>query len=441
MQHFRDTISKQRDGYEVENWELSDFVRGIVANDVTDSQIAAFTMAVYLRGMTSNEIVTLTKTMKDSGKVFTWDLSGPVMDKHSTGGIGDLTSLILVPMFAAMGGFVPMVSNRGLAHTGGTLDKLSSIPGYNINPSSEEFEKVVKKIGCAIIGKPADLNPADKRISTIRNEVGTVESEGLIVSSIISKKAAMGIDNLVLDIKTGNGAFMKNYTTSKKLATKLAGVAKELGMNVSACITDMNQPLAYSAGNALEVREAIDFMTGVKKNSRLSEVVMKLANELVVHSKLAKDVMSAESLIDKSLDSGAAAEKFGEMIAALGGPTDLVENPDKHLPKAKIIEPVYPDKKGYIHAINAKSYGKSLIRLGGARQSPDEKINYAVGLENIASISSEVGPDQRPLCLVHADTQEEWEAAAKRIRAATVIETLPVSASQAVLDTIKPSRY
>lgn len=440
MKHFRDIIVKQRDGYEVEDWEIVDFIRGIVSEDVTDSQIAAYTMAIFLRGMTGGEMVMLTKAMRDSGKVLTWEVDGPVVDKHSTGGVGDLTSLILAPMLAATGGYVPMISGRGLGHTGGTLDKLDSIPGYNSIPSVEEFNKVVSDVGCAIVGQTTELNPADKRIYSVRDEVGTVESEGLIVSSIISKKSAAGVGNLVLDVKTGNGAFMRTYSAAKKLATKLTGVGQACGMNVSACITDMNQPLAYNAGNGLEVREAIEFLKNTKRNSRLNEVIMKLANELVIHSKIAPDIMKAEAMLEDVIENGQAAEKFEQMVAALGGPSDLLENTDKYLPTAPVVKPVYPDRKGFVHSIDTRAYGKTLVTLGGARKSAGADIDYTVGLENIAPISSQVNPDV-PLATIHAKNESDWEKAAGEIKAAAVIETMPVSPSQAVLDTIKPSKY
>jgi len=441
MQHFKDIIAKQRDGYEVEDWELVDFIRGVASGDVSDSQIAAYTMAVFLRGMTGGEMVILTKAMRDSGKVLDWsELDGPVVDKHSTGGVGDLTSLILAPLLAACGAYVPMVSGRGLGHTGGTLDKLDSIPGYQTDPEIATFKSVVTEVGCGIIGQTADLNPADKRIYAVRDDVSTVESEPLIVSSIISKKLAAGIPNLVLDVKTGNGAFMTSFSAAKKLATKLTGVAQSCGMHVSACITDMNQPLAYSAGNALEVREAVEFLTNTRRNSRLNEVVLKLATELLMHSKLTGDMMKAENEINFAIDSGKAAEKFGQMVAALGGPKDFVENYDKHLPKAPIIKPVYPDHRGIVHAIDTKKYGRSLVTLGGARRSMSDEIDYSVGLSDIAPISAEVD-DDRPLAMVHARTEDEFEKAAEQIRASVTVEAMPVSASQPIIDTIKPTRY
>ena len=441
MQHFKDIIAKQRDGYEVEDWEIVDFIRGIASGDVSDAQIAAYTMAVYLRGMTGGEMVILTKALRDSGTVLEWnDLNGPVVDKHSTGGVGDLTSLILAPMLAACDAYVPMLSGRGLGHTGGTLDKLDSIPGYETMPSVDKFRDAVKEVGCAIVGQTEDLNPADKRIYAVRDEVSTIESEPLIVSSIISKKLAAGISNLVLDVKTGNGAFMTSYSAAKKLATKLAGVGQSCGLHVSACITDMNQPLAYSAGNALEVREAIEFLTNTKRNARLSEVVMKLATELAIHSKISSDIMKAETDLNYAIDSGMAAEKLGKMVAALGGPNDFVENYDKYLPKAPVIKPVYPDGKGYVHAINTKEYGRTLVILGGARRSMSDDPDHAVGLSDIAPISAEVDTD-RPLAWIHARSEEEFEEAALHLKSAVSVETMPVSAGQPILDTIKPSRY
>jgi len=441
--HFRDIISKQRDGYEVEDWEIVDFVHGVASGEASDAQVAAYTMAVHLRGMTGGEMVILTKAMRDSGKVINWselNLDAPVVDKHSTGGVGDLTSLILTPILASCGAYVPMLSGRGIGHVGGTLDKLESIDGYKTSLSVSDFQKVVKDIGCAIVGHSDEMNPANRRIFAARDQVGTVNSEALIVSSIVSKKLAAGIKNLVLDVKAGSGAFMRTYSSAKKLATKLVGVSNSCGIEVSAVVTDMNQPLGYSAGNAVELREAVEYLTNKKRNGRVHEVVMKLGAESLMQADLASDIMKAESNLNFALDSGEAAEKFDKMVAALGGPKDFIDNYEKHLPKAEVVKPVFAKKRGFIHTINTREYGNALIKLGGAREFIDEKINHAVGISDIAPISAEVDQD-KPIATVHANSESDFEKVSEMIIDAVSVESIPISAGQPVLDTIKPAKY
>ena len=439
MQNFKDIIAKQRDGYEVADWEIADFVKGIASGNVSNSQIAAYTMAIYLRGMTGGELVILTKAMRDSGVVFDWsNLDGPVVDKHSTGGVGDLTSLILAPTLAACGVYVPMLSGRGLGHTGGTLDKLQAIPGYQTEPGVDVLKKVVTEIGCAIVGQSDELNPADRRIYAVRDEVSTIESDALIVSSIISKKLAAGISNLVLDVKTGNGAFMTSYTAAKKLAVKLTGVAQACGIKSSACITDMNQPLAYSAGNGLEVKEAIEFLTNTRQNTRLKEVTIRLVSELLIHTGVCSNIICAEDKFNEAIDSGRAAEKFEKMVSALGGPSDILTKQDDYLPKAAVIKAVYPKEKGYIHAVDTKKFGRSLVMLGGSRKNMLSELDYSVGISEITPISSEVD-ETRPLAIVHAKNEDDYHAVANQIRESVTIAAMPVSPSQPIIDTIKPA--
>jgi len=441
MQDFKRFIQTQRDGLELNDSDIKDFVDAVGKGDVSDAQVGAYVMAVYLCGMTGGEMVTFTKAMRDSGEVLDWsDLDGPVVDKHSTGGVGDLTSLILAPIIATAGGYVPMISGRALGHTGGTLDKLDTIPGYNSAPDTAMFRSVVKDIGCAIIGQTEELAPADRKLYAIRDHVGAVESIPLIVGSIISKKLAAGVNTLVLDVKAGSGAFMSSFAKAKKLATKLVGVAQACDMKVSAIISDMSQPLASSAGNALEVREAIGFLKNTHRNPRLYEVVEKLAEEMLIQTKLSSDVMKADNDLSFALDSGTAAERFGKMVAALGGPTDLVENPDKYLPAAKVVKPVYSEKTGMVHAIDTRVYGQVVSQLGGMHSSPSNDPSPAVGLSNIVKIGGTVNLDV-PIATIHANSEDEWETAAQRLRAATAVEVSHVNPTQTILDVMKPTRF
>lgn len=431
-------IRKQRDGEPLPDEEIVWFINGIADGSVTEGQIGAFTMAVFQRGMSGGELITLTKAMRDSGKKLTWDLSGPILDKHSTGGVGDLVSLVLAPLLASCGGYVPMIAGRGLGHTGGTLDKLESIPGYNTTPDNELFRKVVSEVGCAIIGQTGELAPADGRIYAVRDVTATIESVSLIASSIISKKLAAGIKNLVLDVKAGNGAFMTKFSDARRLAVKLSDLGRACGMKVTSLVTDMSQPLADSAGNALEVRETIEFLKGESKNERLRDVITSLAEEALMNSNLVKDNTDAKQKIRNSLDSGQAAEYFSRMVAALGGPKDLLENPDKHLPEAKTIMPVLAKQSGYVHSINTRLIGEAINRIGGGRTRTDQSIDHSVGFTEIVHIADKVEKGQ-PLAMVHAANEKDWQSAAWRLESAYSIASSSINPNDAVLDTVRPT--
>lgn len=433
----QEIIRKQRDGESLPDDELTWFIQGITSGSVTESQAAAFAMAVYLRGMGGGEIVTLTQALRDSGEKLTWDLPGPVLDKHSTGGVGDLVSLVLAPLLAACGAYVPMISGRGLGHTGGTLDKLESIPGYNTNADVKLFKKTVKESGCAIIGQTKTLAPADGKLYAIRDITSTVESTPLIVASILSKKLASGLDTLILDVKAGNGAFMSSFGDARKLAIKLTDVARACGLKSSALLTDMSQPLAYSAGNALEVNETIAFLKNENQNPRLKEVIIGLATEALTQGGLAETAKIAKAKINDALESGKAAEHFSKMVTALGGPSDLLENPDKHLTKAKIIKPLGAYQAGHIHSISTRHIGLIVNFLGGGRTTTTDKINHAVGLTDIVSIGDKVEKGQ-PILTIHADTQEAWDIAAEKIQTCFGIDNSPTNPADPVLDTISP---
>jgi len=412
----QELIRRKRDGATLSSEEIRAFVRGLTDGSFSEGQVAAFAMAVFFRGMTMDECVALTEAMRDSGAVLDWsDADGPVLDKHSTGGVGDNVSLMLAPIVAACGGLVPMISGRGLGHTGGTLDKLDSIPGYRTQPDEALLRRAVHRAGCAIIGQTGELAPADKRFYAIRDVTATVESVPLITASILSKKLAAGLQGLVLDVKTGSGAFMAEQAAARELATSLVAVARGAGLKATALLTGMDEPLASAAGNAVEVQNAVDFLSGRRRDPRLAEVVLACAGEMLLLGGIAGAAASAEALAQTALDSGRAAERFGIMVAALGGPADFLERPEAHLPRAPVVHPVAPVGEGTVAAIDTRALGLAVVALGGGRRRAEDSIDPAVGLTEIVAIGAQVGPD-RPLCLVHARSEGEAEAAAAAVR-------------------------
>jgi thymidine phosphorylase len=419
----QEIIRKKRDGGTLSRDEIAFFVRGITDGSVSEGQVAALAMAVYFKDMSIPERVALTEGMRDSGDVLSWKdmhLPGPVVDKHSTGGVGDLVSLTLGPMVAACGGFVPMISGRGLGHTGGTLDKFDSIPGYTTVPDNALFRKVVQDVGVAIIGQTAALAPADKRVYGIRDVTATVESVAMITASILAKKLSAGLDALVMDVKVGSGAFMPTYEKSVELAESIVAVGNGAGMHTSALLTEMNQPLATCAGNAIEMRAAIDYLTGKSRPARLHEVTLALCAQMLILGGLAQDEKEARAKLQASLDSGAAAEKFTRMVVALGGPADLLERPDAHLAKAPIVVPVPALSAGFVTAADTRGLGLAVVALGGGRRRPSDQIDFAVGLTEFAELGGRVEAGQ-PLALVHARTQDAAEQAVREVQAAYVL--------------------
>ncbi|WP_394133269.1 thymidine phosphorylase [Shewanella maritima] len=416
----QEIIRKKRNGDSLTTEEIQFFVNGITHNTVSEGQIAALGMAVYFNDMNMDERIALTTAMRDSGTILNWDAlkaDGPIIDKHSTGGVGDVISLMLGPMAAACGGFVPMISGRGLGHTGGTLDKFDAIPGYQTEPSSELFRKVVKEAGVAIIGQTGDLVPADKRFYSIRDNTATVESISLITASILSKKLAAGLDALAMDVKVGTGAFMPTYEASEELARSITAVANGAGTKTTALLTDMNQVLASCAGNALEVKEAIQFLTGEYRNPRLYEVTMGLCAEMLQLGGLAQTESEARAKLNAVLDNGLAAEKFAKMVSGLGGPTDFVENYANYLPKAGIIRPVYADKAGFVHSMDTRELGLSVVTLGGGRRKPGDALDYSVGLSDVSALGQQVDAD-KPLAVIHAQSEDAFAEAAQAIKSA-----------------------
>jgi thymidine phosphorylase len=430
-------IRRKRDGLELSEQEISQLVFGIADGSVTDAQVGALAMAIVWRGMSPAERVALTGAMTRSGDVLDWSdagLSGPVLDKHSTGGVGDKVSLILAPILAACGAFVPMISGRGLGHTGGTLDKLESIPGYDVTPDNERFRDIVSRAGCAIVGQTARLAPADRRLYAIRDATGTVESIPLITGSILSKKLAAGLDALVMDVKTGSGAMMPSRSGARELAQSIVEVAVGNGLPTVALITDMNQALGRTAGNAVEVRESIDHLTGAARDERLLEVTLALCAEVLVLGGLYDDLGDARRAAERALSSGAAAERFGAMVAELGGPADLLDAPSRHLPGAPIVAPIDPPGPGSVASIDVRAVGIAIVNLGGGRAREDDVVDHSVGLTEVAALGERVEPGGRPLALLHARDEQSARRAADAVRAAFVLGDPPAQVPGPVIE-------
>ncbi|MBB4066471.1 thymidine phosphorylase [Gellertiella hungarica] len=405
----QEVILRKRNGEVLKPEEISFFIEKLARGDLSEGQIGAFAMAVWFRGMTPAETIALTLAMRDSGDILEWkDIGRPVADKHSTGGVGDNVSLMLAPIAAACGLAVPMISGRGLGHTGGTLDKLESIPGYAIMPGESRFRDTVRLAGCAIIGQTAVLAPADKQLYAVRDVTATVDSVPLITASILSKKLAAGLESLVLDVKVGNGSFMTDMDKAETLARSLVAVANGAGVKTTALLTDMNQPLADAAGNAVEVRNAIAFLAGEKSGTRLEEAVLAFAAEMLVSSGLADTREAGHDAAMAALRSGRAAEHFGRMVHMLGGPADLLEAPDRHLPKAPVVVPVPAAEDGYLAACETRDLGMAVIRLGGGRLKPSDSIDHSTGFSDILPLGTAVSKGQ-PIALLHAPDRESAE--------------------------------
>jgi thymidine phosphorylase len=421
-------IRRKRDGLELSADEITELVRGIADGAVTDAQVGALAMAIVWRGMNAGERVALTGAMTRSGDVLDWSsagLPGPILDKHSTGGVGDKVSLLLAPIVAACGAFVPMISGRGLGHTGGTLDKLESIPGYEVALEPDRLRAAVARVGCAIVGQTARLAPADRRLYAIRDATGTVDSIPLIVGSILSKKLAAGLDALVMDVKFGSGAQFPDLDRARELARAIVEVAVANGMATVALLTDMNQVLGRTAGNAVEVRESIEHLTGDARDERLLEVTLALSAELLVLGGLHADVTAAREAALGALESGRAAERFGAMVVELGGPSDLLDAPSRHLPGAPVVRPIEPETPGVVSAIDVRAIGIAVVNLGGGRAREDDVVDHSVGLTEVAALGERVEPGGRPLALVHARDEDSARRAADAVRAAFVLGDPP----------------
>jgi len=422
----QEIIRRKRDGEVLDSEEIAAFIAALANEEITEGQAAAFAMVVFFRGMSRNETVALALAMRDSGTVLKWDgATRPIADKHSTGGVGDNVSLMLAPIVAACGLAVPMISGRGLGHTGGTLDKLQSIPGYNVSPDEALFRKVVEEVGCAIIGQTSDLAPADRRLYAIRDVTATVESVPLITASILSKKLAAGLGSLVLDVKVGNGAFMDSLEKAEELARSLVEVANGAGVKTAALLTDMNEPLADAAGNVVEIVNCLDFLAGLKAGTRLETAVVAQAAEMLVQAGVTRDLAGAEENARLALSSGEAMEYFARMVHALGGPADFCEQPDNYLQKAPVRLWVHAPRAGYLASCQTRALGLAVVELGGGRTRPTDPIDHRVGISELLPLGSQV-EEGEPIAVVHAGTEDDARRiAADIVRFYEISEELP----------------
>src|SRR5579872_500908 len=394
-----DLIRRKRDSGELAPAEIQQFIVAYTRGDIPDYQMSAWLMAVVLRGMSRPEIAALTEAMLHSGRVLDFsDLVGCKVDKHSTGGVGDKTSLVIAPIVAAGGLKVPMISGRGLGHSGGTLDKLESIPGFNVNLTLTEFRRVLATCGCALIGQTAEIAPADKKIYALRDVTGTVESPALICASIMSKKLAEGIDALVLDVKTGSGAFMKSLEDAAGLAELLVETGKRMGKKVVALLTDMNQPLGRKAGNAMEVAESIDVLAGAGPKD-LRELCLELAAWMFFLGDRVKTLDEGKKLSADVIASGLAREKFREIVGLQGGDVGVVDDPHR-LARARQTRDVVSQSPGFVAATRCEQLGIACVVIGGGREKKDDTIDPAVGLEFHKRIGDSVERGE-PLCTLH----------------------------------------
>ncbi len=419
----RNIISKVRRKSPVTDAELRWFTNGLAYGQVSDAQAGAFAMAVCLNGLGQDGRIALTKGMRDSGDVLKWDLDGPVLDKHSTGGVGDCVSLVLAPALAACGIYVPMISGRGLGHTGGTLDKLESIPGVRTDVDEAKLRAIVGNVGCAIVGATGQIAPADKRLYAVRDVTATVDSIDLITASILSKKLAAGLDGLVMDVKTGSGAFMKSADDAAILARSLVDVAGGAGCPTVALISDMSTPLAPTLGNALEVAAAMEVLSGHRDEApRLHDLTIALGAELLALHGIA----DGAAQLEKAIAGGQALDRFAKMIAAMGGPPDMAEDWRTHLPAAPVVGTVAAPTSGYIAAIDCEALGLAVVGLGGGRKVEADRIDPAVGLADVRPLGSYVHVGD-PLCTVHARHGDTAEQAALAVQAAVTIGASPAT--------------
>ncbi len=415
----RAIIAKVRGKETPSREELAWFAKGLASGAVSDAQAGAFAMAVVLNGLSDAGRVALTQGMRDSGDVMTWDLPGPVIDKHSTGGVGDCVSLILAPVLAVCGAYVPMISGRGLGHTGGTLDKLEAIPGININVTEKQLRLITREVGCAIVSATGQIAPADRRLYAIRDVTATVESVDLITASILSKKLAAGLESLILDVKCGSGAFMKTPDEARALAHALVDAANGAGCKTAALISDMNQPLAPALGNAVEVAVCMEVMAGnTAVAPRLYDLTVGLCAQLLMMQ--GDDTASAVERVKTAISSGAAMERFAQMIAALGGPPDMAHDWHTHLPKAPVVGEVTAPATGYIAAMDGEALGLAVVGLGGGRRVETDLVNPAVGLTEMIGLGAAVTRGD-PLCVVHAADEDAAVEAAMAVQAAITI--------------------
>ncbi len=415
---FTDVIRTKRDGGALSGEQIRFLADGLADQSIPAEQVSALAMAVFLNSMNFDEAATLTTAMAQSGTVLDWreeGLDGPIVDKHSTGGVGDKVSFLLAPIVAACGGFVPMISGRGLGHTGGTTDKIESIPGYASTPDFDLFRKAVREVGCSIIGQTAELAPADRRFYAIRDVTSTVESVPLITASILSKKIAAGLEGLVMDVKTGSGAFMDTEERAHELADSIIRTAAQAGLTTRAIVTDMNDVLGGNAGNALEIAECVAFLRNERRDSRLDEVVLALCAEMLLVGGIMDSREDAITRCDEAVTSGRAAEVFGRMVAVMGGPADFLDRSADYLVTAPVQRPVYAD--GYLVAMDTRSVGNAIIGLGGGRREVGQALDLSVGFEQVAPLGTRLDREQ-PVAVVHAASDDDAERAADQLLAA-----------------------
>ncbi len=430
----RAIIAALRRGETIEPDALTWFARGLADYSVSDAQAGAFAMAVCLQGLGQDGRAALTLAMQASGKTLSWDVDGPVLDKHSTGGVGDCVSLVLAPALAACGAYVPMISGRGLGHTGGTLDKMESISGVSTSVDEAQFKRIVDQAGCAIVSASADIAPADKRLYAVRDVTATVESLDLITASILSKKLAAGLDGLVLDVKVGSGAFMKSADEARALAQALVQTANLAGCPTTALITNMNAPLAPALGNALEVAEVMKVLRGSERGP-LYELTLALGAQLLFSGGVFTSEDAAREALSNVIVSGAAAERFGKMIVAMGGPLGFVDNPQRYLPEAPVIREVTSLEGGYVSAIEGEALGLAVVALGGGRQVESDLIDPAVGLSDVVTLGAFIVKGQ-PLARIHAAREGQADRAAQAIRRAITLASNPPAKQDLVHEVI-----
>lgn len=435
MLNARSILAAKRDGRALKKDELSWIANGLASGEVSDAQAAAFAMTVFLNGMEETERVGLTTAMRDSGDVLSWHLPGPVADKHSTGGIGDCVSLVLAPALAALGAYVPMVSGRGLGHTGGTLDKLDAIPGLKTDQSEENFRKIVEHVGTAIVSATGKIAPADKRLYAIRDVTGLIESIDLITASILSKKLAAGLEALVLDVKTGSGAFASDLTMARALAESLVKTANGAGCRTTALITDMDQPVADCAGNALEIMAVMEALTLGQTESRLCQLTGELGSDLLVTAGISDDVNTAKAMVLDVIRDGTAVEVFGRMITEMGGPADFVTNWRDRLPAAPVVRDIRAGKSGFVAAMDGRAIGMGVVDLGGGRKQLGDALDYSVGLSQISRIGDRVEPDT-PLAVVHAASAEDADHMVRHLSTAFDIRDAAVDPASLVIERV-----
>jgi thymidine phosphorylase len=424
--HPIELIRKKRDGHTLSASELAEFVHGLHSRNAeqrwSEGQVAAFAMATLWRGMRREETVALTLAMAGSGERLSWRGigDGPLLDKHSSGGVGDKVSLLLAPIVAACGGIVPMLSGRGLGHTGGTLDKLASLPGYAITPSAAQLKRALREAGCAIFGASAQIAPADRRLYAVRDVTATVESVPLITASILSKKLAAGVQGLVLDVKVGNGAFCQTLPQARALARSLVAVSREAGLPAQAQLSDMNQVLGRAAGNALEVQECIEFFAGsaAQREPRLLALTLALAARMLLLGGLARSLQAGQRLAEQALDSGAAAERFEAMVAALGGPAQVLRR--WQAPQAPVVQDVPASRAGTLLSMDTRSLGMAVVELGGGRRQAEDRIDPRVGFSHVLPLGQKVARGE-PLLRLHAADAASARRAATQVQAAMVI--------------------